>query len=887
MRPRLVPFLAICVLAWGAERLEFGSPLHQGSAGAGELGERNEAGAYPSDWFGLQRAFPYDHIPQDGYATALTQVRADRAMLARALADARSGRRAVPEALLQTAALTWTNAGPFNIGGRVTALAPGPTGTTVFLGAANGGVWKSTNSGTNWSPVFEEPYSIGALALEPGNPNVVYVGTGEANSAVDSYDGAGVFRSTDGGLGWASLGLTATRRIARIAVDPQNVSRIFVAAMGPQFSTSPDRGLYRSEDGGAHWSKVLFVSDSTGVTDVVINPAHPETVYAATWERIRRPTYRRAYGPESGIWRSVNHGTTWTLLAGGLPAPSENIGRIALALAPSRPSTIYAQIGSGIIGTSSGIYSGLGFYRSQDGGQTWTRRDTPGGTFESAFGGFVWYFGDMAVDPTNADVVWCLGQNLIRSVDAGANWSLVAGTTHPDFHALWIDPTNTQRVYTGNDGGFYSSVNGGGGWTKSVDLPITQFYAGTIDPNNSLRLLGGTQDNQCMQTTGSPSGWSTMLGGDGFYVLVDPTNSNIVLAEWQFCCQQTGPRRSTNGGTSFGIGPSGFVSTDRYNWCTPIAMDPQDHNVVVVGGNRVYRSLNNGVGYTAISPDLTANPFPPAPVVYNTISTVDISPRRSGFYYVGTDDGRVWRTLDGGTNWAIITTGLPLRYVTRVTADPAADSTVYVTLSGFGQDEHLAHVYRSTNCGTTWTSISGNLPDVPANDILVDPLNPSRLYLATDVGVYTTQNLGATWYPLGLGMPVQTVFDLSLHSASRTLVAATHGRSQWKVDLSSLPASVPPGGAGRLALSPPSPNPSRGTARATLDLPAPQRVEVVVFDVAGRRVRTLYSGFADAGRMSLSWDGFDARGGRASAGVYLLRARTQGAVETRRLVRVP
>jgi photosystem II stability/assembly factor-like uncharacterized protein len=874
MRPRFLPLLLLLALLVPSDH------ARRGAADPDRHG-RDERD-YPSDWFGLQRAFPSGTIDSRLVDAAVERVRFDRAAQIAALRDARVGLAPLTDDAVTTAALTWQQAGPYNIGGRVTALAVVPGGTTAYLGAANGGVFKSTNSGTNWTPIFDglEIYSIGALTLDPANSSTVYVGTGEANNSVDSYDGAGLFRSQDGGSSWAYLGLQQTRRIARVAVDPANSQRIFVAAMGTQFSTGPDRGLYRSEDGGNTWSQVLYVSDSTGATDVRLNPAHPETVYCATMERVRHNTYRRAYGPECGIWRSADHGSTWTRLSSGLPAPSDNVGRIGLAIAPSQPSTIYAQIGSG----ASGGYVGLGLYRSTDGGQTWTRRDTDG-NFPGNFGGFVWYFGDMAVDPTNANVIYALGQYLIRSADGGVTWAnLAPGSLHPDHHALWINPSNSAQIYEGSDGGFYSTTNTGTTWTKSMDLPISQFYAGSIDASSPTHLVGGTQDNGCLETYNSPTAWTQYNGGDGFYCLVDPTSSSIRFGEFQFGSQGAGPSRF-NGGTE--NLPSGINGGDRFNWDTPYVMDPSNHNVLLVGSQLVYKSLDNGSSYTAVSGDLTSYPNPPASLVYHTISTLDVSPHNANIYYAGTDDGRVWRSLNAGGTWTDITAGLPLFSITRVTADPAKDSTVYVTLSGFSSDEHTAHVFRSTNAGNTWTSVAGNLPNAPANDILVDPTDPSTLYLATDFGVYITRNLGSTWYALGQGMPVQTVFDLTLHSASRTLVASTHGRSMWKLDLSALPTGVPGAPAPpRLALSAPAPNPSAGRAAFAVELARAARLDVGVFDAAGRDVRRLYSGFAGAGRMSLTWDGFDEHGRRSPAGVYFVRASSEGASRVQRLVRI-
>lgn len=852
--------LALCALALAA--VAFGA-LHRSRESAEQARELTERTA-PADWFFGQRAYPGTELPQDSFESARLQATAERAIEASTPGTS-------------AASLSWESVGPENIGGRVTAITSTPGGTTVYLGSANGGVFKSVDSGANWAPVTDAYsfFSVGALAIHPSEPEVVYCGTGEANASVDSYDGNGLWRTSNGGVTWQSLGLAGVGRIGAVAIDPNNTNHLLVGAVGRQFSTGPDRGLYQSFNRGLSWTRTLFVNDSTGVCDVVFNPQHPETVFAATWERVRRYTYRRAYGPGCGVWRSVDGGTNWTRLAGGLPAPNENVGRIALAVAPSQPSTVYAQI---ITGALSG-YVGQGLYRSTDGGTTWLKRDV-GATFRNSFGGFGWYFGELAVNPVNPDELWTCGQTLLKSSDGGASFSDVTGVAHVDHHALWIDPSQPSRMYLGNDGGFYFAL--GGSWDKSLGLPISQFYAGSVDKNNPAKILGGTQDNNTLKTELGPSSWNAILGGDGFYCLTDHSNTNIVFAEWQFCCDRSGIRRSTNNGSGLAT-VSGFVNTDRYNWSTPIVMSPRDHNFLLVGSHRVYRSTNNGVNFTPVSGDLTTNPV--SAVVFGTISTLDISGVVDSVCYAGTDDGRVWRSVDRGTSWTNISAGLPLRSVTRVTADRFNSQVVYVTLSGFGQDEHLSHVYRSADRGNTWQSIAGNLPDVPANDLVVDGLDPNTLYVGTDLGVFITRNLGGTWWGLGIGMPLQTIFDLEYHAASRQLFAFTHGRSAYKLDLSALPVSVPAPRAGvGLALSAPRPNPARGPVKFTVQLEREASIDVVVHGLDGARVRTLASGRWSPGMHEIVWDGMDDRGRRVNAGVYFTRAIAGGATRTQRVV---
>ncbi len=811
----------------------------------------------PDDWFFRQRAYPNDHIPQTARQRGFAQAAELKAFTA--------GR----DARLRN---SWQPAGPTNVGGRITALGIHPSlPTRIFAGAADGGILRSTDNGVSWTPLTDDwpSLSIGAIAMDPIDPDIIYVGTGEANAAGDTYAGTGIYRSTDAGETWEWLGLPLSYKIGRIVINPQDTQNIYVAVTGALYTNNPERGIYRTYDGGATWERCLYIDDVTGAIDVAINPENPRILYAAMWERYRRPHERRVGGYGSGIYRSTDGGDSWTELTNGLPASSPSVGRIGLALCASQPDVIYA-----IYADDPGYFMGL--YKTTNGGDSWAQ--TNDSYIDDVFSSFGWYFGQVRVAPSNPDHVYALGVPFYRSTNGGNSWQEKSGIMHVDHHALWINPDNPSRLVNGNDGGAYTSANTADSWTKCYDLPISQFYAITIDALAPQRLYGGTQDNSTLRTlTGALDDWDILLGGDGFYTNVDFTDNNIIYAEYQNGYLY----KSTDCGYSWDWATDGISGGDRKNWCTPVVMDTHDPEVLYYGSNRVYRTTNGADYWTAISGDLT-NGSGGGNLTYGTVTTICPSPADPDYVYAGTDDGNVWMTPNLGTVWFQIDAGLPDHWVTRVTADPAVPEIAYVTLSGYREDEFLPHVFRTTDAGQSWTDISGNLPEVPVNDIVVDPADTDILFVGTDAGVYVSFSTGTTWLPLGTGLPNSAVHDLALDPGSRMLVAGTHGRSMFRYDLDQL-SDVDVAGGVELPGLEVGPNPfapERGPVTVRFAAPASGTSRLSVLDLQGRLIQTLPPTRPGVAQ----WDGRDRAGRPVAAGTYWLRLEAGARIATSRLV---
>jgi len=635
-------------------------------------------------------------------------------------------------------------------------------------------VWRTTNFCETWENIFNEHFSIGALAFDPLDANIIYIGTGEANPAgVATYPGNGIWKTTNAGVTWINIGLELTGHIGKIVVNPLNSNTIYVAALGLYRGKTQERGVYKSTNGGTSWNRILFSNDTTGATDLLLDATDTNRVLAAMWTRYRTPQVSVVSGTSSGLFLSTDAGTTWNPVTNGFPSNDANLGRVSLAVAPSNPAVLYALAASGA--------GWGGVYLSPDTGSSWVPIFSNSSFGESQ----VWYNNIITVDPLNMNNLWAGMTSLYTSTDGGINFTYAPTyAEHVDHHAMQYAPSDPNIIVLGNDGGIFTSTNNGYGWKKSYNLPITQFYAGTVSALNPNRILGGTQDNGSLQTkNGVVNTWKSFYGGDGFYCLIDPTDSNYVYAE----SQNGGLGYSTNGGNGFQNGTTGIGGSDRKNWSTPIAMDLQNPKTLYTGTHRMYRTTNNMQSWTLISGDLTYGNGGRV----GTISTIDVSPTNSSVIYVGTDDGRVWVTTDGGTNWTDIGGSLPDRWVTRVTADPDSANVCYVTLSGFIVYDWGGHVYRTNDYGATWTNIGTSLPDLPVNDIVVDSEYPSWLYIATDLNVMYTTNLGTSWQILGSDFPDVSVHDLTMHEGTRKLVAFTHGRSVFSFDLTQLtPSSV-------------------------------------------------------------------------------------------------
>ncbi|MFT4515202.1 MAG: photosystem II stability/assembly factor-like uncharacterized protein [Planctomycetota bacterium] len=692
--------------------------------------------------------------------------------------------------------LQWRAIGPRLCGGRIEAIAV--HGERIYAGAGSGNLWRSDDRGLTWAPIFdhESSFAIGAVAVAPSNPDVLWVGTGEVLMARSSYAGTGVFRSTDAGASWQNVGLTDSFHIGRIVVHPHDADVAWVAAIGHNYTNNKQRGVFRTRDGGKNWQHVLCVSPRVGAVEVVMHPNDPQTLFAVTWERERKAWNNIEYGPGSGVHVSTDGGSNWQRLAGGLP--TGDIGRIGLAIARSQPQTMYAIVDNHERGDAGRRIGGT-LYRSDDGGSTWNQTNTA--PLATRIG---YDLCEVVVSPDNPDEVWVPGHYLLHSTDGGKNFERVGGEVrnvlpnpakmlHLDHHEFWIDPEDGDHLLLGTDGGLYRSENRGDTWLRLNNMPIAEVYALTIDQANPYNIYIGTQDNAALfgPATGSvasdaPETWQYVYqdrwgGGDSYFTYPDPSDPETVYYEHQFGELR---RKSMGSGKTVSIAPRAEPGEQklRRNWMTPYLVSKHDSNTLLYGAHRLYRSPDRGDTWQAISPDLTSNPGPSrrGNVPFGTITTISECRDTPDCIYVGTDDGLVQRTLDGGATWTDVTNTLPRKWVSRVVVSDDS-SRVYVTMTGYREDDFRAHAFRSDDCGQTWRSISDGLPSESINVIREDPDNADLLYVGTDRGVHASLDGGRTWHSLRGNLPTTAVHDLAV-ARGGDLVIGTHGRGVFVLE---------------------------------------------------------------------------------------------------------
>ena len=697
------------------------------------------------------------------------------------------------------AGFTLREIGPAFTSGRITELVVHPDHkATWYVATASGGVWKTHNAGTIWTPIFdgEGSYSIGTITLDPNDPKVIWVGTGENNSQRSVSYGDGVYRSNDGGRTWSNMGLEESEHIGRIVVDPRDSKVVYVAAQGPLWSAGGDRGLYKTVDGGESWEKVLEISEHTGVNEVWMDPRDPDVLYASSYQRRRRTWTLINGGPESAIYKSTDAGANWSKLESGLP--SEDKGKIGLAVSPVDPDVLYAIVES--IGDKGGTY------RSTDAGANWERRS-------DYVSGSPQYYNELIPDPVNVDRVYSMDTWLHVTNDGGATWTQVPeNSKHVDNHSHWIDPDDTNHMISGNDGGIYETWDAGANWQFKANLPLAQFYKIAVDNDLPFyNVYGGTQDNS---TLGGPSrttsehgitnaDWFVAKGGDGFKPAVDPTNPDIVYAQSQYANLVRYDRKS---GEKVDIQPQPEPGEDppRWNWDAALLISPHSPTRLYFTSQRVYRSDDRGDTWEPISPDLTRNIDRNQLEVMGKVWSVDTvaknvstsafgnivsiteSPLVEGLLYAGTDDGLIQVTEDGGQNWRQIDSfpGVPdMAYISDLEASLHDADTVFATIDNHKSGDFKPYVLKSTNRGGSWTSIANNLPDKgTAYTIVQDFEKADLLFVGTEFGVFVSLDGGNEWHQLEGGIPTIAVRDLVIQQREVDLVIGTFGRGIFILD---------------------------------------------------------------------------------------------------------
>lgn len=686
--------------------------------------------------------------------------------------------------------------GPAVMSGRITTIDGSASNPNVlYIGAASGGVWKSTSGGASFSPVFDEHIqSIGAICIDQKHPDTVWVGTGEPWVRNSTSVGAGIYVSTNGGRSWQFKGLELSERIANVLIDPRKSDRIFVAAQGPLWSAGGQRGVYRSDDFGQTWTCVLYVDENTGCADLAMNPQNPDELFAAMWDHRRQPDFFRSGGPGSGLYHSTDGGNTWEKLTpenNGLPKGL--LGRMAVAFAPSNPRIVYLTI-------EAEKKSDKGLYRSEDGGKSWKRVNSDFNTTVRPF-----YFSRIVVDPNNENRVFKCGLYLTISDDGGRTFRTVGSGVHPDIHAVWVNPNNSNHIVIGTDGGGYRSLDGGYEFEMFMNLPISQFYHVSVDNEKPFNVYGGLQDNGSWYgPSASPGGienkdWNLSNWGDGFYSFPHPTDKNIIYSE-----SQGGNlvRHDRSDGQSKDIQPIAREGEPelRFNWNAPVHISPNNPERLYFGAQYLFVTENRGDTWERISPDLTTNDpkrqrqkqsgglsIDNSGAENNTtIYAIAESPLDEKIIWVGTDDGNVQVTTDGGKNWTNVVSNIPGLppglWVSSVEPGHFDRNTCYVTIDGHQSGDMNPYVFKTTDLGKTWISITTDVIKGYAHVIREDLENPNLLFLGTEFGLYISLDGGLSWKRFDNNLPQVAVRALVVHPRDAALVIGTHGRGIYIID---------------------------------------------------------------------------------------------------------
>ncbi len=696
--------------------------------------------------------------------------------------------------------LEYRSIGPAIMGGRIADVegVPGDA-NVVYVATASGGLWKTTNGGVTWKPIFERQgtLSIGDIALAPSNPEVVWVGTGESNVRNSVSFGDGVYKSTDGGKTWQHMGLKDTERVSAIAIHPQNPDIVYIGALGHAFGPNEERGVFMTTDAGKTWTKTLYIDNQHGVADLEIDPTNPNILYAGMWSFERKPWTHRSGSEKGGVYKSIDGGRTWNKLTNGLP---KLIGRIGIRVAPSNPNVVYA-----IMEAKDGT-----LYRSDDRGETFKMVSKQDSIVSRGF-----YYTTVRVDPTNENRVYAVASTLFVSVDGGKTFRSITSRSHIDFHALWIDPKNPKRMWHGQDGGIGVTYDAGESWEAVYNIPLGQFYQIHADNRQPFYyVMGGLQDNGSWtgpSRTREPAGimnddWRMVSFGDGFYVINHPDNPDEYLTESQGgnILWSDMANRELRGINPWGRGSGGGPAEGRkyrFNWNSPIVFSPHEKTTVYFAGNVVFKTPDFGKTWQQISPDLTTND--PAklkdaggPIAienstaeyHSTIISIAESPVQKDQIWVGTDDGNLQLTTDGGKNWSNLIKNVPgvaaNSPVSHVEPSRTNARTAYVSFDRHMFDDFRPYIFKTTDEGKNWTSVSGNLPAKAYVQVVrEDPKNSNLLYAGTELGLFASYNGGKDWLPLNLkNLPNVAVHDIVVHPRENDLILATHGRSIWIFD---------------------------------------------------------------------------------------------------------